>query len=163
MQLKTIALSYQEYESSDQLAEEDRQLLEEARKSLAKSYAPYSKFEVGAAIRLANGEIFGGANFENAAYPMCLCAERVALAAGAVAYPEEAVAAIAITVRNEAQKIDLPGAPCGACRQVLSEYENKGGQAIRVILQGEIGPVYCFDTIQTLLPLSFSGKMLPAK
>ena len=148
------------YKDEDELPGPDRQLLERARKSLDHAYAPYSNFRVGAAVRLANGKVLGGSNQENAAYPMCLCAERVAISAAESQYPGQAVTAIAITVHSLTQVIDQPAAPCGSCRQSLIETEYKHQQKIRIIMQGERGDVYVLENARQLLPLSFDGSFL---
>ena len=160
MNQKKIILTYDEYAQENDLPTADRTLLETARNILNTSYAPYSQFQVAAAVRLQNGAVLTGANTENAAYPMCLCAERAALAAASSQHPGVAVSAIAITIRNQKMTIQQPAAPCGACRQVLAEYEDRGEQPIRVILQGETGPVICFAQARDLLPFGFSGAFL---
>lgn len=148
------------YDPAEELPVPDRELLSLARQSLANSYSPYSNFKVGAAVRLGNGEMLGGSNYENASYPMCICAEQSVLAAAASRYPGEKVTAIAVTIKNPKKVIGQPAAPCGACRQVICETERKNGQTMRVILQGETGPVYVFDKGLDLLPLGFDGGFL---
>ncbi len=160
MERKKLELAYEEYANENELPAADRALLQQARTALAHSYSPYSQFQVAAAVRLHHGDICTGANTENAAYPMCLCAERAALAAASSAYPQQAVVAIAITVHNARVQVVQPAAPCGACRQVLTEYEEKGGQPIRIILQGDGGPIVCFAQAKDLLPFGFSGAFL---
>ncbi len=138
----------------------DKNLLIEARNALDKSYSNYSHFKVGAAVLLENGEIINGANQENAAYPLCLCAERVALAAASSLYPESPVKAMAITVKNPKNKVTTPAAPCGACRQVMSETEDRYGNKMKVIMQGEEGDIYQVESVKDLLPLFFTGNFL---
>jgi len=87
-----------------------------ARQAAANAYAPYSRFRVGAAVLTGSDRVFGGCNVENASYGLCNCAERVAIAA-AVAAGERSVAAVAVYTPTPA-----PTAPCGACRQVISEF-----------------------------------------
>lgn len=160
MKEHTLSTVFRVYESPEELPDSDRELLDLARESLLKSYSPYSNFKVGAAVRFSNGEMLGGSNYENASYPMCICAEQSVLAAAASRYPEEKVMAIAVTIRNPRKVIGQPAAPCGACRQVICETERKNGQTMRVILQGETGPVYVFDKGLDLLPLGFDGGFL---
>lgn len=160
MQTQTLQIIYQVYPSSDALPAPDRELLEQARRALENSYSPYSHFKVGAAVRFANGEMLGGANYENAAYPMCICAEQAVLAAAASRFPGEPVVAIAITVQNPHKPVAAPAAPCGACRQVICETEQRNRRPMRVILQGETGPVFVFEKGGDLLPLSFGGDYL---
>lgn len=132
-------------------------LMKSARKATKSAYAPYSNFKVGAAILLKNGKTFKGSNFENASYPLCLCAERVVLAAAHACQPNKIIKVIAVTAKNEAKKLTKPVSPCGACRQVLVEVEKKQKHPLKVILQGEEGPIYVFDSAKELLPLGFGG------
>jgi cytidine deaminase len=160
--MKKISLttSIEVYTSINELPVNLKNLMESARKGLEKSYAPYSKFQVSAAVLLKNGKILSGANQENAAYTMCLCAERVALAAASSEYPDTPVEAIAVTVKNEIKPVNTPAAPCGACRQVLSETEDRFGNKIQVLLQGEGGEIYLLKSAKDLLPLFFDGSFL---
>jgi cytidine deaminase len=160
MEKKTYHLSIMEYSSIEELKNEDRSLLQQAHQAVESSYAPYSKFHVGAAVLLENGTVVLGSNQENAAYPSGLCAERVALFAASAQYPNIAVTAIAITVHSEKNKIEEPLPPCGACRQVMSEYEYKGGHDMKVILQGETGNIQIIDRADSLLPLTFNPDHL---
>ncbi len=157
MKAHTLQTTFRVYDTPDELPPADRNLLALARQSLTHSYSPYSNFKVGAAVLLANGEMLGGSNYENAAYPLCICAEQSVLASVASRFPGEPVVAIAVTVRNPNRLIDQPAAPCGACRQVICETEQKNNREIRVILQGEAGPVYVFEKGTDLLPLAFGG------
>ena len=151
--------TFTEYDSADELSTGDRELMEAARRSLAGAYAPYSGFNVGAAVRLADGKIVTGNNQENAAYPSGLCAERVAVFAAAAQHPGVAIQAIAVTASAGKVTVNHPVAPCGACRQVLAEYEQRDGN-IRLFLTGEKGPVLEVKSIADLLPLGFSKKDL---
>jgi len=148
------------YANVDELEEQDQKLLKLAKKSLNHSYSPYSNFKVGAALLLANGKMIGGSNQENASYPLCLCAERVALAAAASRYPKTPVVGIAITAKGGSKQINKPISPCGACRQCLCETENRHEQSMRIILQGEIGEIYVMESGRDLLPLSFDSNFL---
>ena len=160
MEKKSINLSYAEFDSIEELKADEQNLLDSAHQAVESSYAPYSKFHVGAAVLLEDGTIVLGSNQENAAYPSGLCAERVALFAASAQYPNVAVVAIAITVHSEKTKIDEPLPPCGACRQVMSEYEYKGGHDMKVILQGESGKILIIDRADSLLPLTFNPNHL---
>ncbi len=160
MEIRENKFSYKVYQNSEQLSKADRELLAMAHDACKKAYAPYSKFYVGAAARLESGEIVSGGNQENAAYPLCLCAERVVLAAISSAYSSEKVEVMAITVKNPRQLIQQPGTPCGACRQVISEKEDHQLAPIRLILQGEAGPTFEFSSVKDLLPFAFGGEML---
>jgi len=156
----SLKTTFRVYDAADELPPADQVLLAQAQEARASSYSPYSHFRVGAAVLLANGEILGSSNYENASYPMCICAEQSVLAAASSHFPGVPVLAIAVTVQNPKHKIDQPAAPCGACRQVIYETEQKNRQTIRVLMQGETGPVYVFEKGRDLLPLAFGGNFL---
>jgi len=137
-----------------ELSEEDRELVEAAKQATYSSYAPYSKFNVGAAVRLRDDTIVIGANQENAAYPSGLCAERAALFAAGAQYPDKPVIALAIAARKGKCFLPQPVSPCGACRQVISEVEGRYGIPIRILLYGTDG-VLVSEGITPLLPLRF--------
>lgn len=157
---RSLHIEYQELFVED-LDTKDLLLLTHAKKAVQSAYAPYSRFAVSAAVLLENGQIILGTNQENASYSLCLCAERSALASAAAQFPEQKVKAIAITAYSSRKPIDHPITPCGACRQVLCEYEQRHQHPIRVIMQGASGPVLIFDDSSSLLPLSFTRKDLP--
>ena len=140
-----------------ELNEQDRQLVEAARKATKGSYAPYSKFCVGAAVRLLDGTIVTGANQENAAFPSGLCAERTALFAAGAQYPDQPVTALAIAARKGRRFLSKPISPCGACRQVISGVEERFGSPIRILLYGTDG-ILVSEGISPLLPLRFEGE-----
>ena len=152
--------SFTIFESISDLLEEDSALLEQAKKAVDKAYAPYSHFQVGAALLLENGKIIIGNNQENAAYPSGMCAERVAIWSAASHHPGIVVKKIAIAVKSQGKMIDKPVAPCGACRQSLLEYEIKQDEAIEVFFMGEIGKVVKANSLQDLLPFSFDKSYL---
>jgi len=140
-----------------ELSEEDRELVEAAKQATNGSYAPYSKFLVGAAARLQDGCIVTGANQENAAYPSGLCAERTALFAAGAQYPDQPVVALAIAARKGRRFLAQPISPCGACRQVMSGVEERYGVPIRILLYGT-EDVLVSDGISPLLPLRFADE-----
>lgn len=148
------------FENVQEMNEEDRELMSLAHIATDLSHSPYSEFKVGCAIRLTNGEIVKGANQENASYPVCLCAEGVALANAAANFPNVAIDTMAITLRTKTGNINYPVAPCGLCRQSISEYENRHGKKIQLLLQGDSGEIYHINSIRDILPLSFSSKDL---
>lgn len=160
MKERILKTTIEVYDSANDLKPTDRELMALARASLEHSYSPYSKFKVGAAILLKSGKMLGGSNQENAAYSMCLCAERVALSVADSQFPGEPILSIAVTIKNNGKKIEKPAAPCGACRQSICEAERKLGQDIRVIIQGEAGEVLIFQTAKDLLPFSFDETYL---
>ena len=155
MKYKNITIQIEEYESADQLSPQDQELLNHARKAIHSSYAPYSEFHVGASVRLMNGALISGSNQENAAYPSGLCAERVALFQAKSLYPAIAVESLAISAHTGRFDIDHPITPCGACRQVIAEVQGRQSEPVRIIMQGESGPVYVSKGIENLLPLMF--------
>ncbi len=141
----------------EELTEADRTLLQAAMDATKRSYAPYSKFSVGAAARLNNDVIVTGTNQENAAYPSGLCAERTTLFYANSQYPDQAVATLAVAARTERDFLDAPIPPCGACRQVILETEKRFNQPMRILLYGK-EEVYEVKSIRDLLPLSFDGS-----
>lgn len=156
MTSKEIKIAYIEYESIDQLEAQDRKLAEAAIQATEGSYAPYSGFNVGAAVRLDNGEIIKGSNQENAAYPSGICAERTAMFYAAATYPENAIEAIAVTASQNGILCGNPATPCGACRQVMAQYQTKGGKPMAIILVGG-NKIWKFDRVDDILPLIFDS------
>lgn len=143
----------------EELNEEERQLIEAAKTATTHSYAPYSHFSVGAAALLSNGIIVSGSNQENAAYPSGTCAERTTLFYANSEYPDQAVKALAIAARNEEDFVNEPIPPCGACRQVLLETEQRFGQPMRILLFGK-EHIFVMEGVINLLPLSFGKAFL---
>jgi cytidine deaminase len=159
MKIKTIELKVFEYSNSDDLTELDRKLILCARAAGNNAYAPYSGFRVGAAVFLENGEIITANNQENAAYPSGLCAERIALFYASANFPSVAVRALAVSNLNNGGIRAEVAKPCGACRQVIAEYEDLAGTPIRIILDGE-NSIYVIEGIDNLLPLRFKNSDL---
>jgi cytidine deaminase len=149
------SFEYEVYDSGQELEASDRELLGQATQAVAGSYAPYSRYHVGAAVRLANGRVITGSNQENMSFPAGLCAERVAVFAAASAYPGVPVEALAITAASDEFEVSEPVSPCGICRQAIVEYEMKFGNKIRLILGGRTGRIFVFNGMSTLLPLAF--------
>lgn len=143
----------------DELPESYKKLVDEAKRVTNDAYAPYSKFQVGAAVLLENGEIVTGTNQENAAYPSGLCAERVTMFYANSKYPNIAPKALAIATFADGDFLDDPITPCGACRQVLLETEVRYGVNIDVLLYGKKG-IYKLSSVKMLLPLSFDKSFL---
>ena len=144
----------------DQLSESDAELLKRAEDAAEHAYAPYSQFHVGAALMLANGVIVIGTNQENVAYPSGLCAERVALFSASTNYPNEPITAMAVTARSEKLVHEDPLSPCGNCRQVIAEYQNKQKSPIRLIMGGQGDTVWIFEDSSVLLPFGFEADYL---
>lgn len=149
-----------EYDSVDELTNQEQELMKMAQTIGRSAYAPYSNFYVGAALLLKNGKIITGNNQENVAYPSGLCAERTAIFSAGALYPDEAIEIMAITAKSTNFKVDKPISPCGACRQVIAEYEFRHSNDIKILLMGEIGIVYEVASIKELLPLVFKEKRL---
>jgi cytidine deaminase len=159
MKKRELSISYLEYKGTDELSEADRHLVEEAKTAAAGAYAPYSHFMVGAAIELNDGTIVRGANVENAAFPSGSCAEKTALSYTVANHREKKAAAIAIVAFSEGELTGDPVPPCGNCRQMLIEEEQRLGSPIRVILAGKTD-VIVLDNCQSLMPLSFTRSNL---
>lgn len=139
----------------------DTKLLRSAHKALGLSYSPYSHFAVGAAVLKSNGKIYLGANIENASYPLCLCAERSAIAHAHSSAPKSNILAIAVVAKSDSVKTSKAVSPCGACRQVISEFEEKQKSPIRIILgNDEDTDRMTFSSIKDLLPYSFNSNYL---
>jgi cytidine deaminase len=153
-------IEIEDYQSFDELDLKDRKLLDIAQNACKTAYAPYSRFRVGAAVLLENGEIVSGNNQENAAYPSGLCAERVAMYYASANYPNIPMLAIAVAVESDEVKFNNPLAPCGSCRQVMAEYEFLHQVKMRVILSEPGGKVQIINGISDLLPFTFNAKEL---
>lgn len=151
------------YKNKDELRSRDRKLLKAAEKHLKNAYAPYSHFHVSSAILLANKKIIVGANQENASYPLCMCSERVAIASAASQYPDVVIKSLLVTAYSESNPLLKPVTPCGACRQVICEFESKQQSPIRLLLASQGPEIYEFETAQALLPLFFDGSFLATK
>jgi len=143
----------------EECSEVEKKLIDAAKSATKNAYAPYSRFRVGAAVLLENGGIISGNNQENAAYPSGLCAERTALFFANATYPDQKVEAIAIAAWHNGQFTREAITPCGACRQVLLEAENRFHSPMKVLMYSEEG-IYVASAIKDMLPLSFGDKML---
>lgn len=159
MHKKTYQIFTEEFEKIEELTAADRDLVQAARESSANAYAPYSKFSVGAAVMLANGEVIKGNNQENADFTDGLCAERVALFYAHAVYPDVAVKALAVTAKNVNGLIPGPAQPCGSCRQVLVETEFRFNHPIRLILDGA-EKIMVLEGADNLLPFAFKPGSL---
>jgi cytidine deaminase len=148
------------FESLNELSTNDQSLMQRAIEIRKNAYAPYSKFKVGAAILLDNGQVVVGSNQENAAYPSGLCAERVAIFQSGAVYPDAKIVKMAITAGSIENKTTKPIPPCGACRQSIFEYEFKQDADIEIFFMGETGEVYKSNSIKNLLPLTFDKNFL---
>ena len=156
MEQKAINISFQEYKSINELNAEDRELAGCAIQAMGRAYAPYSHFHVGAAVRMSNGQIVEGANQENAAFPSGLCAERTAMFAASAKYPDKDIRSIALAGGVHGLLTDMPATPCGACRQVMAQYQTKAGKPVSVIMIGK-SRVWKFEKVDDILPLIFDS------
>jgi len=159
MKTSEIKITVYEFANLNELPENDRNLLLEARRITAFAYAPYSGFHVGAAVLLGNGKVVTGNNQENSAFPSSLCAERVALFYANANYPDSEIKTIAISAANSGILVNEPINPWGGCRQTLSKVEVRFETPIRIILDGQ-DSILVLNGVESLLPLSFSKKDL---
>lgn len=143
--------------SMDELEPEEQTLVRRACEATQNSYAPYSKFHVGAAVRLLTGEIIIGANQENAAFPSGLCAERTAIFAAQAQYPSVPIVALAIAASDDNGLRDKPVSPCGACRQVILQIEDRYKMPVEILLFGNSG-IYRINSVKDILPLTFTDS-----
>lgn len=153
-----INIKLTEYQESE-LSAQDKMLVEQAIKATDNSYAKYSNFRVGAALLLADGTVVIGANQENAAFPSGLCAERSAIFAAQSQRPDQPITALAIAARNDNGLMDEPVTPCGACRQVVLEIEDRYKQPVKILLYGKNRTIVA-DTIKDLMPLYFVDESM---
>ncbi len=156
MEHKKLDIEYLLYGSKEELESEDKKLLDLATEASGRAYAPYSGFNVGAALKLSNGEIITANNQENAAYPSGLCAERVAIFFAHSKYPGESIESIAVTASVDGKQCETPTFPCGACRQVLAESEKRGGKPIKIIIGGD-KVTQIVKSTHSLLPFAFDN------
>jgi len=151
---QTLTIHYQQLRR-DELNSADAQLLQAAIEATRQAYAPYSHFSVGAALRLASGQVVVGTNQENIAYPSGLCAERTAMFAASAQHPGDAFDALAIVARRPDGALTA-ATPCGACRQVMSEYENLHHRKLHILLYSDDDKILVFDGVECLLPFIFT-------
>ena len=155
-----IESEFEAYDDLKDLPQDIQDLMRAAFEARDAAYAQYSKFHVGAAIQLESGIVVKGSNQENAAYPSGLCAERVALFYAGARFPDVKIKTIAVSVMSKNFKVTDVISPCGACRQVMAEYEDKQEQAIKVILHSPTDQVLIANTVESLLPFMFKSPLL---
>ena len=160
MKKVNIASTFELYDSVQELPDEVQNLMGKAIEARKNAYAPYSKFQVGAAILLSNGKIVIGNNQENASYPSGLCAERVAIYQAGAQYPNTAIHMLAISATSLNTIVKEPIPPCGACRQTIAEYEFKQENPIAIYFMGAEGKVMRASSLASLLPLAFDKEFL---
>jgi cytidine deaminase len=159
-----IEIAFKEYDTVTELDKSKRDLCAEAVKALQSSHSPYSKFRVGAALRLQSGKIIHGSNQENVAYPSGLCAERVALFYWGANHADDPIEAMAVTASTDEFELSQPITSCGSCLQVLAEYEKKQNKPVEIILFCNDGPVWVMKGVDSFLPfLFFERRLLKAE
>jgi len=160
--MKEIKLetSFIVFDDLNELSKNDKALFLESKKARDNAYAPYSKFQVGAALLLDNNKIVTGNNQENAAYPSGMCAERVAIWNASSQYPNIKILKIFITAKSTIKAVTEPVSPCGACRQTIAEYEVNQNTGIELFFMGETGKIIKSNSIKDLLPLAFDKNLL---
>lgn len=150
-----IKINFREYDSVDELGDDDQKLCAEAVNALKTSHSPYSKFRVGVAMRLTSGKILHASNQENVAYPSGLCAERVALFHWGANHPDDPIETMAITAHSDQFELTKPVTSCGACLQVLAECEKMQNKSIKLLLYCQNGPVWVATGVESFLPFLF--------
>ena len=144
--------------SYNELSETDKNLVDLAKNATQRAYAPYSRFNVGAALLLENGAVITGSNQENVAFPSGTCAERTTCFYAHSSYPGVRFVKLAIAAFHNGAFTPHPVSPCGACRQVLAEYEKLGGEKLEIILYGD-KEIYVLSEVADLLPLIFDEAL----
>ncbi len=150
----------QTFDQIDDLDAESKYLVHKAKDAAHQAYAPYSKFHVGAAIILEDDTLLTGTNHENAAYPLCMCAERVVLYAAASAHPAKKIKKMAVVAHKKNQKELTAATSCGACRQVMSEFESVQKKPIQIVMLTRESKWVIFPSASFLLPYSFNQENL---
>ncbi len=160
MKFFQLTSEFEIFENAEELPEGIQELLKVAVEAREKAYAPYSKFKVGAAILLNNGEIVPGSNQENASYPSGLCAERTAVYFAGAKFPDAEIKTLVVSAKSLNRSVTAPVPPCGACRQALAEYELKQQKPIELYFMGETGEVMKSKSVKDLLPFLFDNSAL---
>ncbi len=160
MQKINLSINYTEFDQIEELNPDEQELLQAAEDAISSAYAPYSKYYVGAAVRLENGQIVKGSNQENVAYPSGLCAERVAIFYASAQYPDQKILEVAVTAKAGDFEVNTPVAPCGTCRQVMAEYQTKQKAPIKIIMKGETGKIRKISNVDDILPFMFHAEEL---
>lgn len=154
-EVKDFSFRYSEYSSVEELSAKEQEIVKYSIDAQKGSYSPYSHFSVGAALLLKNGEIVTGSNQENGAYPSGLCAERVALFSAGAKFPKVPIELLVVSASFEGKLVEYPVPPCGACRQVMTEYRTIGGQSYPVIMVGAKRTIKV--DVEGLLPFNFTN------
>ncbi|MCS7073305.1 MAG: cytidine deaminase [Bacteroidia bacterium] len=151
-----LQIEYEWFDNSESLSDDEQTLLKAALEATQTAYAPYSEFYVGAAVLLSTGEILTGSNQENAAFPSGLCAERTLLFSVGISGKANLIQKLAVRAKTPRLVLDQPVFPCGACRQVMQEYEEKCPEQWIILMQGEMGGILRIKGVKgKLLPFTF--------
>lgn len=155
-----VTSSFTIYENISELSEVEQAVMQKAIEMLDNVYAPYSGFYVGSGVMTNSGSIYGGCNQENASYPLCICGERVALFNAGANEPRTPIKVLAIVCHNPNNKVEKPVSPCGACRQVIAEFEKRHNQTFPILLKGDSEMIYKLESGSDLLPFGFDNSYL---
>jgi len=155
-----VTSSFTIYDNISELPEVEQEVMQKAIEMLDNVYAPYSGFYVGSGVMTNSGTIYGGCNQENASYPLCICGERVALFNAGANEPKTPIKLLAIVCHNPNKRVEKPVSPCGACRQVISEFEKRHDQSFPILLKGDSDMIYRHESGNDLLPFSFDNTYL---
>jgi len=158
MKIEELKISVRVYDDARELPDDSRMLIEMAKEATENAWAPYSKFKVGVALLLGNGKIITGNNQENVAFPSGLCAERVALFYAGSQYPGIPVHKIALAAYADDKFVERNVYPCGDCRQVLLEHENRVNHPVEIIMYGT-KEIKVLSSVRDLLPLPFMNDL----
>ncbi|MCB0703738.1 MAG: cytidine deaminase [Saprospiraceae bacterium] len=160
MKKRSVSCTWSEIDERTDLPDDILKLIQAAETAIENSYAPYSKFRVGAAAKMADGSLVFGSNMENASFPLCICAEKSCVTNAENNKHGIILESMAITAKHPTRIIDHPISPCGSCRQILVEKEQRQGAPIAVYLFGQTGPIWHFDSAEAFLPLPFDSNEL---
>jgi cytidine deaminase len=149
-----LKLAFIEY-NFDELSAEDKNLYDKAMDAAKHAYAPYSGFSVGATCLLDNGEVFAASNQENAAYPSGLCAERSLLFYVGAHRPEQTIVKLVVAIKSKLKDPKKIYSPCGACRQVFAEYQNRQSSPIQILFESGENKLLVCDKVDDILPFIF--------
>ena len=156
---ENITISYLRAKFND-LTVIEKELIQRSKDALKDAYAPYSGFLVGSSVLLSDGKIISANNQENVAFPSGLCAERVVLFNAGANYPNLEIDIIAVSAKSNLYEITDIISPCGACRQVMAEYQEKQNKKIKILLHLNNDEVLIFSSVDDLLPLLFTNPNL---
>lgn len=152
---KELRISYQEFEHYRSLSDSEQELVKKAYETCEKAYAPYSRFQVGAVLKLEDGNVVLGNNQENIAYPSGLCAERVALFYAGANFPKMKIDTLVVVAKGDLIQPNDCVSPCGSCRQVIAESEYRQQSPMKIILVSESGRTFVFEKGADLLIFAF--------